>query len=335
MKKSILLLASAALLFAGCAKVENEEVVPVPEKGKRTITLKATVDEPNTRVSASINGDKATYSWQTGDAIAVWIDDGDGGGYITNDPITAQNIGNDGSTADFPVTLDEGENFGAYAFYPHSEDCGLDNDGWVFGLNPNITYVKDATNMPMLGEIKSTGASFKAVGAVIKLTINNVPADAARLLFSAKDVDGSELAISGVFPISNGLITARGQEGDHGVNIDFSGKRENDMVFYVPVPTGTYGGFEIEFDNASSVTIASKKVNFGTNGLTVNRNEIIVAPALSLTPTQLIPDGVYAIALMEESVMMTANTGSGKYQLYSTLGVEIPKESDPSALLRK
>ena len=47
MKKSFLLLASAALLFAGCAKVENEEVVPVPEKGKRTITLQKDEDWSN------------------------------------------------------------------------------------------------------------------------------------------------------------------------------------------------------------------------------------------------------------------------------------------------
>lgn len=271
MRKSILFLASAALLFAGCAKVEDE--APIPEEGKRVVTLKASIDEDDTRVSVETD---RTYKWQSGDEIGVWVVNTYGGApysYTTEDS---------GTTANFEVSLDEGESIGEYAFYPFSENHFVSGEGPRFALDANLQYIEDATNMPMLGTVSNGAISFKSVGSVIKLTVNNIPSDAAHLLFSAKDLNGDNLFISGVFPVSGDQITAGGIMGVNTVNIDFTGKRQSSMVFYVPLPTGTYGGFVIEFDNAnSSETLASKKVSFGTNGLTVHRNEIIVAPALN------------------------------------------------------
>lgn len=274
MKKSILFLAGTALLFAGCAKVEDE--APIPENGKRVVTLKATVNEADTRVSVESDG---TYQWQSGDEIGVWVVDSYGGKPY---PYTTQDSG---TTANFEVSLDAGEDIGEYAFYPFSEDHFVSGEGPQFALDANLQYVEDATNMPMLGTVSNGAISFKSVGGVIKLTVNNIPSDAARLLFSAKDLNGDDLFISGVFPVSGDQINAGGIMGVNSVNIDFTGKWQSSMVFYVPLPTGTYGGFEIEFDNAnSSKTLASKKVNFGSTGLTIERNQIIVAPALDAAP---------------------------------------------------
>lgn len=275
MKKSILFLAGAVLLFAGCAKVEDE--APIPETGKRVVTLKATIDEADTRVSVETDG---TYHWQAGDEIGVWVVDSDGGvpyKYTTEDS---------GTTANFAVTLDDGEAIGEYAFYPYSEDSFVDGEGPRVALDANLDYVEGTTYMPMLGTISSDGTiSFKSVGGVIKLTVNNIPSNAARLLFSAKDTDNENLVISGVFPVSGDQITAGGIMGLNSVNIDFTDKWKSSMEFYVPLPTGTYGGFELEFVNAnSSETLVSKKVNFGQTGLTVSRNQIIVAPALDAAP---------------------------------------------------
>ena len=328
MKKSILFLAGAALLFVGCAKVEDE--APIPENGKRVVTLKATVNESDTRVSVESDG---TYNWQAGDKIGVWVVDFYGGAPY---PYTTQDSG---TTANFEVSLDAGEDIGEYAFYPFSEDHFVSGEGPQFAMDADLQYVEDATNMPMLGTVSGGTISFKSVGGVIKLTVNNIPSDAAHLLFSAKDLNGDDLFISGVFPVSGDIITAGGIMGVNSVNIDFTDKWKSSMEFYVPLPTGTYGGFELEFDNAnSSETLASKKVNFGSTGLTIERNQIIVAPALDLgnTPTQLIPDGVYAIALMGEShygdIMMTALADD--HQSYSALGtsytdgkLSVPAES--------
>ena len=173
MKKSILFLSCVALLFVGCTKVEREDTVP--EKGKRQFTLRATVDGPGTRLSVSDNG---KFSWQQGDYITVFKESN--GSYSGNDQSHALN---DGPTGDFEIYLNEDETL-SYAMYPDSEYSEFDteNNTLLFGLDERYDYVAGSTYMPMLGsditvedEYYYIKASFKAVGGVLKLTINNFP----------------------------------------------------------------------------------------------------------------------------------------------------------------
>lgn len=268
MKKALLFLTSAVLLMAGCAKVENEIA---PEKGMHQVTLKAYVPE-ETRVSINNAG---VFSWQVDDKISVVGDD-----EFTYTFTTAGS----GSSVTFDGTLPEGVNVGQYAFYPASEGgeegSYVDGDEISFFMPTEYTYVQDATFMPMLGEISSEGAAFKAVGGVLKLIIYNVPADAARLVFTARNK-----VVTGDFPVSNGVITAEDQEADDYVHIVFDGKRKDNMVFYIPLPTGTIHGFELGFMTASSTDIeGATKTTTAT--LNVTRNKIIIAPALNMSSTE-------------------------------------------------
>ena len=263
MKKALLFLTSAALLMAGCAKVENEIV---PEKGMHPVTLKAYVPE-ETRVSVNSAG---AFSWQASDKISVVGDD-----ELT---YTFTTTGS-GPSVDFDGTLPEGVNVGQYAFYPASEGSEgsyVDGDEISFFMPTEYTYIQDATFMPMLGDITSEGAAFKAVGGVLKLVIYNVPADAARLVFTARNK-----VVTGAFPVSNGVIAAEDQEADDYVHIVFDGKRKDNMVFYIPLPTGTINGFELGFMTASNTDIegATKTTNATLN---VTRNKMIIAPALNM-----------------------------------------------------
>ena len=264
MKKALLFLTSAVLLMAGCAKVENEIA---PEKGMHQVTLKAYVPE-ETRVSINNAG---VFSWQVDDKISVVGDD-----EFTYTFTTTES----GSSVTFDGTLPEGVNVGQYAFYPASEGgeegSYVDGDEISFFMPTEYTYVQDATFMPMLGEISSEGAAFKAVGGVLKLIIYNVPADAARLVFTARNK-----VVTGDFPVSNGVIAAEDQEADDYVHIVFDGKRKDNMVFYIPLPTGTIHGFELGFMTASSTDIeGATKTTTAT--LNVTRNKMIIAPALNM-----------------------------------------------------
>lgn len=267
MKKSILILTGAMLLLAGCAKVENEIV---PETGKRIVTLKATVDESNTRVSVNDDG---YYSWQADDKIAVMVTDG-----TDQWCVQSKNNSDPGETASFPVSLNEGEELGQYAFYPYGESSGIYEGDVYFGLRATQDYVKGATLMPMLGTITSTGVSFKSVGGVLQLTINNIPKDAACLRFSANDTK-----ICGEFVVTDGIITVEDSEMEDCVTIDFEGHREDNMVFYIPLPTGTINGFTLSFLDMWWTEIeGTTKTTSAT--LNVGRNQIIVAPTLTFSP---------------------------------------------------
>lgn len=297
MKKALLFLTSAVLLMAGCAKVENEIA---PEKGMHQVTLKAYVPE-ETRVSINNAG---VFSWQVDDKISVVGDD-----ELT---YTFTTTGS-GPSVNFDGTLPEGVNVGQYAFYPASEGgeegSYVDGDDISFFMPTEYTYVQDATFMPMLGEISSEGAAFKAVGGVLKLIIYNVPADAARLVFTARNK-----VVTGDFPVSNGVITAEDQEADDYVHIVFDGKRKDNMVFYIPLPTGTIHGFELGFMTANSTDIeGATKTTTAT--LNVTRNKMIIAPALNMGGV-VADDATLTNDDIEEAGLTQSYPAAGNYVEY-------------------
>ena len=283
MKKSILFLACASILSVGCAKVERED--PAPEKGKRHYTLRATVDEPGTRLSVTNSG---KFSWQQDDEI-VYLTESDGS---YNDPKWARTY-SDAPTGDFEIELDEDETV-RYAMYPLSEfsEFNTSANAPVFGLDDNYEYKLGSTYMPMLGsnftieEDNMLKASFRAVGGVLKLTVKNFPVD-------EEDIEKLRLSvpykkITGAFPI---------QEDHEGVkyietvdntletnHIDFffrGGYYEKTMTFYFPLPCGTYNNLKFTLFDGNGGHIFSKTAHID-GGLTVHRNEVITAPTLSL-----------------------------------------------------
>ena len=273
MKKSILILAGATLLFGGCAKVENENNEVVPEKETHKVILKASIAD-NTRVSADAAG---TYSWQENDQITVFLEGTDG---LHPAPFRALSSG---STTEFEGTILNTDNLGQYAFYParllapeHSVSP------LSFALASEYEYRENATNMPMLGEIESNSISFKAVGGLLKLIVYNVPEDAVKLRFSVGATEG----ITGVFPISGEQISSVTADNDHSNSIvfDFTENRKQNMVFYIPLPVGTYTSLTFDFLNSSNGSLFSKTASL-SSGLSVGRNQIIVAPALNAAPT--------------------------------------------------
>jgi len=283
MKKSILFLACAAILSVGCAKVERED--PAPENGKRHLTLRATVDEPGTRLSVTNSG---KFSWQQDDEI-VYLTESDG---LYNDPKWAQTY-SDAPTGDFEIELEEGETV-RYAMYPLSEfsEFNTSANAPVFGLDDNYEYKLGSTYMPMLGsnitieDDNMLKASFRAVGGVLKLTVKNFPVD-------EEDIEKLRLSvpykkITGAFPIqedSEGVKYIETVDNTSETNhIDFyfrGGYYEKTMTFYFPLPCGTYNDLKFTLFDGEGDPIFSKTAHID-GGLTVHRNEVITAPNLIL-----------------------------------------------------
>ena len=283
MKKSILFLVCAAILSVGCAKVERED--PAPEKGKRHLTLRATVDEPGTRLSVTNSG---KFSWQQDDEI-VYLTESDGS---YNDPKSAQTY-SDAPTGDFEIELDEDETV-RYAMYPLSEFSKFSTsaDAPVFGLDDNYEYKLGSTYMPMLGsnftidDDNMMKASFRAVGGVLKLTVKNFPVDEEDIEYLRLSVPNKK--ITGAFPIqedSDGVKYIETVDNTLETNhIDFffrGGYYEKTMTFYFPLPCGTYNNLKFTLFDGYDDPIFSKTAQID-GGLTVHRNEVITAPTLNL-----------------------------------------------------
>ena len=268
MKKSILLLTGSALLLAGCAKVENEVVVP--ESTMKHVVLKATVNEADTRVSADAAG---SFSWQAGDEIAVYTDKGS---------VAKFTAANGGATADFEGDLPSDAGFGSYAFYPYADNFAAPSpdDHIVFTLGGVHNFVQDATNMPMMGAITDEGVTFEAVGGVLKLIVYNVPQGANEFRF----VSTGGKKIAGNFTVTNGAIVTENAVGavEDTQKFLFQRPESGNMVFYIPLPTGTIGAFKVEFYEADNENPVYEKT--ANANLTVGRNKLIVAPALNAAP---------------------------------------------------
>lgn len=304
MKKAFFILTGAVLLFAGCAKVQNEEVVS--ENGKHRVILKATVENPGTRVSADIDliNEEATFSWQTGDCVSILASDGSyASGDVWDD--------NPGTIAEIEVWLDDGLTLGRYAYYPYAyRDESIDSEEFVLGEDW-FSYKQDETFMPMLGDITPSGAVFRAVGGVLKVHFTNIPPDAHFLEFF---VEGKK--ISGVFPITvvNGKkqITTTDSEDGNSIMIAFwdSHEEEYDTDFYIPLPCGTYYNLTFklyEWEQSDEYALFSRTALI-PGGLEVQRNDIIITPEISVeieknTPSRIEFEEPYGYTLDEQGVI--------------------------------
>lgn len=273
MKKSLYILAAfAAIVFVSCQKEQ--------EKKQEDTTIEQVVEQKGTVLHASVNEPEDTkvtanpvgvFAWQTSDKIAVLDDNGDAVEFSASSA---------GSSSEF--TCASSISLGDYAQYPYSADFVGVGNTLEFRIPEVITYSANATNMPMLGKISGDAATFKAVGGLLKLIVYGVPEDATELEFAANNKK-----VSGAFEIADASIEAPVIEtsdkgsGDNIITIDFTGKRSANMVFYFPLPTGTIDGFTLTFNDSELTSKTSSK------NLVIERNDIIVAPAINLV---VVPD---------------------------------------------
>ena len=257
MKKYISILATiVALALVSCQKTEPTQ----PENGvSKVSTLKAVVS-PETRVSVD---DAGTYAWQAGDKIAVIDNEGNANEFTTTQA---------GASVDF--TTATAIELGDYAVYPYDANTMAEENMVIVNLPSTYTYKEGATNIPMLGKIVDGTATFKAIGGVLKLTVIGVPSSATSLSFSAtnKKIIG-DFTIADASVESPSISVAAKGASDNVVSVNFSESRADNMVFYIPLPTGTIDGFTVAFDDGTTKT--------SSKSIVINRNGLVIAPALN------------------------------------------------------
>ena len=185
MKKTFVLFAAfVACITLSCNKI-NEEVVD-PETGMKTVTITATIDEPETRTSYA-DGTGA-FSWTAGDEISVLCDDNNVYTFTANS--TA-------ATSTFTGNIPSGVGLGARAFFP--ADAAHD----VLGYSYHIPESKDisghtSADIPMVGTKSGNAYLFSHCCGATKLTIDNIPSTITKVLIT---VSHPSLKLSGSFSV--------------------------------------------------------------------------------------------------------------------------------------
>ena len=266
MKKylQIILCLSAIGCIAACNKEKDAAVPETP-----TVILKATQEMPVQGDTKSTMSDEGLFGWSTDDAIKVY----NGTGWANS--IAISNI--DGATANFTLP---GSGFQTAAVFPATTEVAIDNNNLVLTLPSELPYVLGQADNIMVAttDFSSLNLSFKNVGGVIKITLNNMPQDAKKVTFT------TGMNISGAFVIEDFLNMEDPQidatEGNSGLTYVFdeplSGGQNLD--FYIPVPVGTYPSiaFDVLDENEESLWSLSASVQNE-----VTRRKLLIMPELT------------------------------------------------------
>ena len=186
-----LMLSAAALLSC-----EREMEVPTGN----TVTIKATLaDETKT----TYQGEK-TFSWLSGDRIAVLADTGE------NFVLVGFQTETTAASANFTGELPAGAELAGEAFYPESLASVEGGENVVLTFPEEFT--PDPANplscVPMLGMAVADGSyRFTTAGSILKLTVSGIPGDATGFMLS--HVNDTPI-LSGSFNVpDNGTVTYR------------------------------------------------------------------------------------------------------------------------------
>ncbi len=267
--KKIFYLAIAALAFAACAR----ELAPEAESNlpKVKVSIKAILEQEDV-TKAEINMSNGTASWEAGDQIAV---------HTKNGKLATLEAESAGTSVTFSGTVDAGDDIedGAIAYYPAS----IAIEGNDAKVNMPASYgspVLSAKGFPLKGVLSEDGAIvFKHIGALLKVTVNNVPASVTSLVLTP----AGDFSVSGQLAVDNtNAAKPKCVLGDIKnsvtVNTSSTDRTTSACVFYIPLPTGTLtGGFAIELKNGTEV-VSTKTTN---SDFTIGRAKVIKMKAFT------------------------------------------------------
>lgn len=269
MKKYTTLLLCLALV--SCTYEQFQ--VQVGNASEKEYVLEVSIDEPATKSGV---GEYGAFYWTSGDQLAL---------YTTEKQFRTLKLkeGAGLSTATFAGTLNETEYPAEVAVFPASIVASY-NDGKLEVVLPEkYDYNDDYAigNPPMIAALgNDNGVMFKHLCAMLRFTIDQVPAGATSVRLSSK---GSKLAGSFTFSFAENSALAR-KESDSGTSLAV-GFRALDypktMVFSFPVPVGTYDNMTIEILDADKKTLWSREMS---GSRTFTAGQLMVFDKISTFP---------------------------------------------------
>jgi hypothetical protein len=284
-------------------------------------SIKAVIDsEVATRSSAT---DAGEFTWAAGDEISVFNE--------TSNLEYKLSSGAGTNAASFsPTTAISTSKDKEYAFYPYNAAHSISVGTLKVTLPATYKYEVNAkgqlvtnTNALMIGVWKDDSFQFRHIAGVLRLAFESLPADARQLKFT------TSTRITGEFTTTIGAgedgatelnqDTADATDDSKTVTIswdnaitDFSG----DARFMIPLPIGTYNGFEFSILDASgNVLKNSNDVELTYKTETTNtmaRRQLGLYPKLAITVDV---DGVIVDEVTTADATVKALTEGGSIKL--------------------
>lgn len=216
--KRLLYAAAFLAILAGCAKEPVVEPDNEASAGSDLVTY--TFRAGLTKATVS---DTGVFGWSSADQIAV---------YNTKNS-TFYTFTSSAGDGVFTGTAPADATF-SVAYYPASVATGV-NEVTL----PSIYTQAEAVagkSFPMKGTVSGSNIAFEHLGALLKISIDDVPANATKLVLSSDD------KLCGAFtPATNaGHEEIQSESGASTVTVTLSNASRQNLAFYFPVPAGTY-----------------------------------------------------------------------------------------------
>ncbi len=261
MRKSLILAAIIAMAATSCQKEIMQETGDLGNFSIRA--TREACGDANTK--ASINPTDGSFTWSNGDAIGIW----NGNSF---QKLTTQN--DNAASATFTGMISG--TLSNCAVYPYTIVEKSTSTSTVT-LPSCYEWKEGEVASPMYAAYDASGLSFKQLGGVVMVTLNNVPATATKFVLSAnKDITGDYAITS---DDANKYIQSAGTENTKNeVAFTFTLTAATNMVFYVPVPVGDYI-FSLKLFASDSELMSMS----GTTVNSVKRKVLKKMPALTCT----------------------------------------------------
>ena len=261
-------MATAALTAFSCSQEEFEN-----SGWKGNITVNATFEGAGTDTRTTVN-DEYKILWQDTDALGLFCSNAESN-YSNTKLEYASGAGQ--TSATFNGNKPSGET-AVFSIYPYQQNMSVSGNTLTMTLPATLTNYNGSSNGPMYAKVTNpdnlSALSFKHMAAMIKLTINKIPAEATTFkIIASNNIAGTcTVDLTAADPI---LTVA--SNGSKEITASFTASNDiKSRNFYIPLPTGTYSSITAQLTNGSDKVYFTKTLNDKILG----RRDILVVPPL-------------------------------------------------------
>ena len=306
--KLFLAIAIGAMTLTACNKEDLGNIILSNE------TISANLVDETTQTRTTLNGLQVV--WNAADKISVFAENGNS--VSNNAGIIKTGVGT--TSATFDVVL-EGTTKLAAA-YPYMDGTTYANGKITMNLPDSYTYVENGIGGAPMAAIISNQTStiaFKNAGALMGLTVNNIPVGYNKAILTSKGEEAITGACEITFdPDGKPSIKATTNAAGKVITINFdAAQTATNKTFYFPLPVGDYTSLELSISNGTETKVLK------TKGLKAERSQRY--------KSTLTLDVVSGETPVDAS---SAADATSKLQESSSVNVTIPEsESDPTISL--
>ncbi|RGM55510.1 hypothetical protein DXC07_10275 [Bacteroides uniformis] len=280
-------MATAALTAFSCSQEEFEN-----SGRKRNITVNATFEGAGTDTRTTVN-DEYKILWQDTDALGLFCSNAESN-YSNTKLEYASGAGQ--TSATFNGSKPSGET-AVFSIYPYQQNMSVSGNTLTMTLPATLTNYNGSSNGPMYAKVTNpdnlSALSFKHMAAMIKLTVNKIPAEATTFKIIASN------NIAGICTVdltaADPILAVTSDESKE-ITASFTASADiKSRNFYIPLPTGTYSSITAQLTNGSDKVYFTKTLNDKILG----RRDILVVPPLDCVVVEATTPSALSTALAD------------------------------------